>query len=272
MTDYKEALENIQKTLLRTSDLIKDSYLQNIDLPSAIKPLQESIRKIVDPCQQLAQPILSESLNELVQIISKEPCDILKPSFELAFTSGDLSDSVRHMIESCISSNIPGTIESLKVYAPEDLCSRPANDFVTVNESIIKEYDIPDTIAIPIGHGRIRIKTSDFISILGIIASIIVAISIAVIQSKQSSTATEIVQMQSDEIQTRLLQSQNQMFCLLLHDIDLSFSSQAEALQSLKETVEAQNTAISDLGESLDSIQQLTDNMKSSENTASENK
>ena len=260
MTDYKEALENIQKTLLRTSDLIKDSYLQNIDLPSAIKPLQESIRKIVDPCQQL------------VQIISKEPCDILKPSFELAFTSGDLSDSVRHMIESCISSNIPGTIESLKVYAPEDLCSNPDNDFVTVNESIIKEYDIPDTIAIPIGHGRIRIKTSDFISILGIIASIIVAISIAVIQSKQSSTATEIVQMQSDEIQTRLLQSQNQMFCLLLHDIDLSFSSQAEALQSLKETVEAQNTAISDLGESLDSIQQLTDNMKSSENTASENK
>jgi len=48
------------------------------------------------------------------------------------------------------------------------------------------------------------------------------------------------------------------------------FFSHSESLQSLKETVEAQNLAISDLEESLDLIQKSLDNMTESDCTEPE--
>lgn len=171
------------------------------------------------------------------------------------------------------SNEIISMIQTLnrRCYLGDD-CRKNKHDYVIFDESAINEYEIPDTIAIPLGFGRIRMKTSDFISVLLTVISIVVTIFTTVMSRPTSPTEAEQKQIEIQEFQNQLLQSQNQMLSQLLSNIDLSSSSQAEALQALKESVEAQKSAIFDLKESLGSLQQSIDNMKSSENTASEDK
>lgn len=80
----------------------------------------------------------------------------------------------------------------------------------------------------------------------------------------QSPTEFEKKQCQIEIIQTQLLYD-------LLHNADVSSSSQADFLQSLIENVEVQKAELPDLEEYLDSIQQSIDNRNESENTESEN-
>lgn len=168
----------------------------------------------------------------------------------------------------CTAPNLINVLKEHTYVFSEEPDKLPIDDYVAVDKSVVKEYNIPDSIAIPIGHNRIKIKTSDFIALIALISQFIFAI-ISLIPSVPTEIETK--QIQAEEAQILLLESQNQMLCDLFHNIDLSSSSQAEFLHSLKESVEAQGSAISDLEESLDSIQQSLDNMSESESTESEN-
>ena len=124
--------------------------------------------------------------------------------------------------------------------------SPPNEDYVTLDKDSIETFEIPESIAIPLGKYRVKMSTDVFISIISLLVSIILSTSIAI------------------------LQTQNQHLYDLLHSIDTSSSSESGSLQSLKKAVEEQNLHLSRIEKSLDSIEKSLDNNASSGNTESE--
>lgn len=101
------------------------------------------------------------------------------------------------------------------------------SDYVIVDEKPVKEISVPDTLAIPAGNYRVKIKTEYFIAILFGILSLIVSIASSIIASS-SSLNTDRIQEEQIYIQTQ--QWQNQILNRLLDSVDASSSTQAEAL------------------------------------------
>lgn len=133
------------------------------------------------------------------------------------------------------------------------------DDYVVIPEKSVKEINIPDTIAIPIGNSRMRISTANFIALIGLIITIFMFISDR-IESEQSTRASAAFYAE----QNRLAKERNQYLQELLESADYSNSS-------LREDSEDARSAFQESGVSPDSAQSLTDNTTESSNTASEN-
>lgn len=269
MSDYNYLLDCINKALENAISPIYQSQKVIYDSLDSTRAVQNTINEMMRPYRELSSFFAQSSslpLEKFSNRFAKEMADTIRTSFDASLATKELIESIRHI---CIAPEFINVPKGHTYDFPEDLGGLPADDdFVTVDEVAVKEYEVPDSIAIPIGHGRTKMKTSDFIALLSLISQLILAI-IGLLPS--APTEAETKQIQVEEAQIVLLESQNQMLWNLLHDIDTASSSQAEFLQSLKESVEAQNTAISGLEESLDSIQQSLDSMSESENTESEN-
>lgn len=269
MSDYinfpnhtNDVLKNMINSMCQPQKAIYDALVP-------ANAIQDLINQMTQPYQEISKhicPTFSLPLTELSHNISKEMIDTLKISFDASVISNELTESIRRI---CIAPELVSVLNGHTYNFPEDLGGLPTDDdFVTVDETAVKTYELSDSIAIPIDNNRIKISTSNFIALVSLIIQFVLSI-ISMIPS--APTESETKQIQAEETQILLLESQNQILCELFHNIDLSSSSQAEVLQSLKENVEAQNTAISDLEESLDSIQQSLDSMSESENTETEN-
>ena len=142
------------------------------------------------------------------------------------------------------------------------------DDYITVDEDPIREFEIPEAVAIPIGHNRLKIKTDFFIALMGIIISAIISLS-ALIADQIESNSVESTTQQEEEIQ--LMQEQNQILYQLLISVDSSMSSQTGAIEDLKESLQAPDSDSPDSVEFPDSCKQTTDNKNESPNTEPEN-
>lgn len=142
---------------------------------------------------------------------------------------------------------------------PEPQEDVDVDDYVVIPEKSVKEINIPDTIAIPIGNSRIRISTANFIALIGLIITIFMFVSDR-IESEQSTRASAAFYAE----QNRLAKERNQYLQELLESADYSNSS-------LREDSEDARSAFQESGVSPDSAQSLTDNTTESSNTASEN-
>lgn len=147
------------------------------------------------------------------------------------------------------------------------------SDYVIVDEHPIKEICIPDSLAVPIGKYRVKIKTDQFIAIIFGILSLIVSFMSFI------SASPDTDQRQEEQIYIQTQQWQNQILNRLLDSIDASFSSQAKAIEALRKAVGAQSEAVEvqsqaldvqaqaveALREAADSSQQSDDNTNKSE-------
>lgn len=149
---------------------------------------------------------------------------------------------------------------------PEDLGGLPEDDFVIVDETAAKTYELPDSVYIPVGNSRIKMSTSFLLALIDLIINTILTISIAIAQSN-SSQAEQIKQVQIEESQLELQQAQNEMLQQLLHDIDTSSSSEAETIKELKETVEELNKQYSQTQDTCSPVEAGNDNSESTEDT-----
>ena len=153
--------------------------------------------------------------------------------------SGLTSDAI-----SAISSSAKFVLEESNnsEYLPED-------DFITMDEAPIKEWEIPDTIAIPIGHNRIRMKTDIFIAFIsGIViplifslAGLIVDLSTAISESQNEAHRIEL-----EEERNNLINESNQLFDRyldILDSTDTSGSSKADQFESWKESLPKPDSA-----------------------------
>lgn len=89
---------------------------------------------------------------------------------------------------------------------------------------------------------------------------------IAVVQFN-SSQEDQIKQTQIEEIQIELQRAQNEILQQLLHNIDTSSSSEAEAIKELQKTVEEQNKQYSQNQDTCLSVEEDNDNSKLTKDT-----
>lgn len=122
----------------------------------------------------------------------------------------------------------------------------PNSDYVIADEISMKEWDIPETLAIPIGHNRIKIKFDTLIAIIGIIISLFALF-------KPSSTEQEQIILQQTEVQ---------ILSEILDSTEATDPKISEKLNALKESVDELNS----------SIEQCLKENSESENIDSKNK
>lgn len=111
-----------------------------------------------------------------------------------------------------------------------------------------------------------EIDLSLSISVILALCAIVSPISIAVVQFN-SSQEDQIKQTQIEEIQIELQRAQNEILQQLLHNIDTSSSSEAEAIKELQKTVEEQNKQYSQNQDTCLSVEEDNDNSKLTKDT-----
>lgn len=149
---------------------------------------------------------------------------------------------------------------------PEDLGGLPEDDFVIVDETAAKTYELPDSVYIPIGNSRIKMPTAFLLELIIFIITTILSISIFIAQSASSKEDQNNL-IRVEESQLELQRAQNEMLQQLLHNIDTSSSSEAETIKELKETVEELNKQYSQTQDTCSPVEAGNDNSESSEDT-----
>ena len=137
-------------------------------------------------------------------------------------------------INSSISVSNKAVKELLKAYTSSvDVPSTPASDdkYVTITQDVAKEYELPDSIAIPVGHNRIKIKFETLIAIVGIIISLFTSL-------KPSANEQEQILLQQTEVHVL----SNILDSVETHDIKT-----AEKLEELKQSVDEANSHLSNI-------------------------
>ena len=130
-----------------------------------------------------------------------------------------------------------------------DSSTFPEEDFVTCDEPPVKEWNIPDTIAIPIGHNRIRMKTDIFIAILGGILVpmfLWIAGQIVDLNDAHAKAQTESQRLEIEQERNDLLREHNQLFSQYIEFListDTSSSSESERIEHLKESLPKPDSA-----------------------------
>lgn len=133
--------------------------------------------------------------------------------------------------------------------ALNDSASFPEDDFITCDEAPVKVWNVPDSIAIPVGNNRIRMKTDIFIAILGSVLVPIflwIAGQIVDLNAAHAKAQTESQRLEIEQERNDLLREHNQLFrqyIELLISTDTSSSSEAEQIEHLKESLPKPDSA-----------------------------
>ena len=266
------------RNLIDSLNKITDSYsgyFQTIfhsDLMNyQIAQLQE---EIVKPYRQLFRLYTPSMVASFTESLSKMS-DIMTTTIRENITIGvynNLNESLKQSLSLLELQkqflNLPPELHfhsDLSNYS-EDLGGLPEDDFVIVDDTTVKTYELPDSVYIPIGNNRIKMPTSFLLALIDLIISTILTISIAIAQSNSSRTE-QINQMQIEESQLELQRAQNEMLQQLLHNIDTSSSSEAETIKELKKTVEELNKQCSPTQDTCSPVEADNDNSESTEDT-----
>ena len=271
---FSPEVQNLQDSINRITDAYS-GYIQTIlssDLMiSQMQLLQEEIKKTYKQIFQSYAPAMFSSFNESASKISEIMTSTIQESIR-ASVYNNLSKPLKASIsfqelQQCLPNSISGFhFHSNLPDFPENLGGLPEDDFVIVDETAIKTYELPDDVCIPVGNSRIKMPTSFLLALIDLIISTIVTISIAIAQSN-SSQSEQIKQTQIEESQFELQRAQNDQLRQLLCDIDASSSSEAELIKELKETVEEQNKQFSQIQDISLSTEEDLDNSEEAEDT-----
>ena len=113
---------------------------------------------------------------------------------------------------------------------------------MTIEESVAKEYDFPENIAILVGKNRVRIKTSTFLALIGLIFSLV-----------------SILKPSTDAQMLSLLKEQNRILSEVLENTKSPNSTTSKELESIKETLSEQNSYFADIEQLLEQQNEVDD-------------
>ena len=234
---------------------------RSIDIIKSTSPALLAVSQHIEQHSKIIQSsILSQTglkiLNDVIPNVTVSPSCFATAEHLSAAIAASLNTSGFSDILEPIPKLDPSVTSDEEIQSSDVLSN---DDYVIIDEKPIKEWEIPDEAILRIGHNRLKIKTSDLISIIIFLLTFVLSIFMDVKPSHQNPTEFEKKQYQIEIIQTQLLYD-------LLHNADVSSSSQADFLQSLIENVEVQKAELPDLEEYLDSIQQSIDNRNESDN------
>lgn len=136
-----------------------------------------------------------------------------------------------------------------------DFSDTASDDYVIVDETLVKEWDITESVTISIGNNKVKMKTSDFIQLLGLIITALTFTITFILgridAASEADASNQIISIEQER--NYLIQEQNQLLSEFLSSVDASESSQAKAIEDLKESVLNLHSDFLELSESLPS-------------------
>lgn len=182
-------------------------YVRNA-LPNAmISQIQQIQESLTAPCRELIQSyssIMSSSLASQISQLSESLNSTIRDNIATGLYSA-LSESLkndfsyRELQQQILNLTPALRIPSKPLDYPEDLGGLPTDDYVIVDEQAVNNYELPDSVYIPIGNSRIKMPTSFLLELISLIVSTVLTISIAIAQSNPSSADTQKKQLQVEE-------------------------------------------------------------------------
>ncbi len=262
-TEYQnQLLENLKPFAKLQSEISKMNYSQVfsesffIELRKASEAMKYSTKNLQESFNKMSQQFNSQIYDSMQNMLK-----VYKELFNLPISHpyyegiNDLNRSQSRNKNCCEN-------------------SESTSDYVTIEKSAAEEFELPDTIAIPFGKRRVKISTALFIDIIITIIFSFLTLLITTLQgcdSVQSQDEYHEEQIQLTAEQIHILQMQNRVLYDLIQTAETSSSTQAKVIEDLSKSVQAQNSQIFDLKESVDSCQQSIDTMFESGNTEPEN-
>lgn len=199
---------------------LAELYLSNSEFSASINTFVSTLNDTMRKTHYDEFSSLSASYIERLGKLS------VPPTLRLDLTSCIIGNSVTSSVISA-SANV---MKELLQDATVPSISLSNDDFVIVDQEIIKEYEFPETIAIPIGHNRAKIKFGTLISIIGIIISIFSALP--------SKSEQEQIALQKTEVQT---------LSQILENTESTSQKTSEQLNALKEAVDGLNSRVANI-------------------------
>lgn len=230
-----------------TQDSLSKAYLSN---PKLNESFQSTVSEVADAIELLCKTH-NDSLTEVVNLAANLINEIGNRYIHTAldcYVDEFTSTFGNSIAQSAISTSNKFVKEVLKDF-PTSSGFVSDEDCVTVDEAVIKEYELPEKIAIPIGHNRVKIKFDTLIAIIGVIISLFALF-------KPSA---------SEQEQLALERNQVQILTGILENTESSDPETAKKLDTLQESVDEMNSHLA-------SIEQYQKENAESENTESKNK
>ena len=196
-----------------TQNSLSKAYLSN---PKLNKSFQSAVSAAADALELLCNAH-NDNLSEVVNLATNRYIHTALDCYVDEFIS-TLGNSIA---QSAISTSNKFIKEVLKDF-PTSSSFVSDEDCVTVDEAVIKEYELPETIAIPIGHNRVKIKFDTLIAIIGVIISLFALF-------KPSASEQEQLALQRTEVQ---------ILSEILESTKASNATTSEQLDTLKESID----------------------------------
>ena len=199
-------------------DSLSNLYLSNPKLAESIQTVASEATKAIK--------LLGETHNDSISEIVKLSADYINELGNL-YISTSLQSAVTAYISALGSSITQSTASVSNIVVKEvmkNLTPSPAfipnEDYITLDK-VIKEYKLPETVAIPIGHNRIKMKLDTLLAIIAIIISLF--------SSRPSASEQEQLALQRTEVQ---------ILSEILENTKASNATTSEQLDTLKESVD----------------------------------
>lgn len=268
----------LQATMKKISDIRLECVRNALPnaMASQIQQIQESLTA---PCRELIQSyssIMSSSLASQVSQLSKSLNSSIRDNITADLYSV-LSESVKNdfsyrELQQQVLNLTPTLRTPSKTFDyPENLGGLPKDDYVVVDEQAVKTYELPDSVYLPVGNSRVKMPTSFLLALVDLIVNTALTIFLAIVQSN-SPQPEQVKQVQIEEAQLELQRAQNEMLHQLLHDIDVSLSSEAESIKELQESVEELHKHYLQTQYTCSPVEESTDNSKLPEDTDTQEK
>lgn len=177
-------------------DLIKSDNWKTSDTKALISELRNSLSVQALPASGIGKSILESYIKGFTSSTGKWDTsslvsaaalsgNIAKQSIEISSAAG-----IAHLVNEELTKSISSSFNTESANTFEKFFP-PNEDYVTLDKDSIETFEIPESIAIPLGKYRVKMSTDVFISIISLLVSIILSTSIALYQSSQGPTKSE---------------------------------------------------------------------------------
>lgn len=231
------------------------TYQKIADLDSVCKMLSSTYASF--PMATLGMKVFEESQKNFTSSIHTfsqigiTSSNFLKTQTTMTGLNSSLGESI---VSAALSAselalkNIPISPDFASTLENNSYESNQEENYILLDQSNIKEYDLFESLAISIGHNCFRIKLDTLIAIISLIITIFSAL-------KPSATYQEQLALQKNEVQ---------ILSEILDNATPSNSKTALKLESLKESVDEANLHLANIEQSLKELAESENNESTS--------
>ena len=214
---YMKQISDMQKPLIEAMQPLIEAQRNILEMYSPA--LRESALAMSSSLQSALAPLLTESVHNMIlesQIITSNLANVMIHAFK------DID--FHAFISECSSAN-------------ESECYE--DDYVTFDDTVVKELDITESIIVPIGSNRVRMKTSDFIALLTVIVTVLTFIYSATVErldtASNNATTEQLIEIEQER--NLIERERNELLSSFISSIDCSETKNQELLEELNESL-----------------------------------